>query len=35
MVWLFVESKKIKKRQEELKKEFHRNEGLTKHRIDL
>lgn len=35
MVWLFVESKKIKQRQEELKKEIEKNVNLTDHRIEL
>lgn len=35
MVWLFVESKKIKKRQEELKNEIETKANLTKHRIEL
>lgn len=35
MVLLFVESKKIKQRQEELKKEIKKNVDLTDHRIDL
>lgn len=35
MVWLYVESKRIKQRQDELKNEIKKNAGLTNHRIDL
>ena len=35
MVWLFVESKKIKLRQEKLKEEIESKACITKHRIDL